>query len=382
MNKNRKTLLWLILVALVAVTGYWGWRNNQEKTSEEKEVIKIGAILPLTGDLAKYGESGKEGLDIALQHFRENYPEVDVNVIVEDDKGTSKAALNAVKKLIQIDQVDIIVGSMSSGVTLGIAPEMNKNKVALVAPTSTASNVTEAGDYIFRVCVSDALEGHSMAQYIHNQFPNKRIAVVYINNDYGVGLKNNFLKSCRQLGIDVKFEIGYLPDNKNFRSVISSLRKEGIDLLYIVAQKEQIDFFSQCQEMNFKPQITGSTMLEDYELLGRLGEYLDGAVYSYRNYDPLGTDVVSQKFVDEYKKIYDKTPDFYAASTYDATKVALLAKLKSIREETLVKDALNTLEDIPCVTGIISFDDNGDVTHGFGIKTIKDREFHYILRDL
>ena len=66
MNKNRKTLLGLILVTLVVAVGYFVWRNSQEKTPSDKEKIKIGVILPLTGGGAIYGEDIKKGIDLAF----------------------------------------------------------------------------------------------------------------------------------------------------------------------------------------------------------------------------------------------------------------------------------------------------------------------------
>jgi len=370
--KNKGIVIGIIVIALVAI-GFWWWKGEDSKT-QEKRVVKIGAILPLTGDLAQYGESGKQGLTIAVEEFKEKHKDFAFDMIIEDDKGSVKTALSAINKLASND-VSIVVGAMSSGVTLGIAPTINDKKIILIAPTSTASDVTNAGDYIFRICVSDAYEGKSMAEYIAKNFSNKRVGIVYINNDYGIGLKTNFANSAKELGFNIISENGYETTQKDFRTIINKLKKENIELLYIVAQKEQVNFFSQCQELNFKPQFTGSTMIEDNDLLSRVGSFMNGTLYTYRSYDPNNTGESIRYFVSAYKKKYNKMPDFYAASTYDATKVALYTLYNCSDKKVSCKDFLYNIENFDGVTGNISFDKNGDVQQGFTIKEIKSDNF-------
>lgn len=374
MKKN--SIIWAI-VALAVIAGAV-YMFNQKSGTNNGAKIKIGAILPLTGDLAQYGQFGKQGLEIALQEFREDHPDVDVSIIIEDDKGQAKTAMSAVKKLRDVDGVDMIIGSMSSGLTIAVAPEMEKSKVVMMAPTSTASEITYAGDYIFRVCVSDAFEGSRMAEYIQQNFSDKKLGVVYINNDYGVGLKKNFIEKCLQLEQPISYETGYSPDTKDFKTIINNLKSKNIDLIYIVAQKEQIDFFTQCKQLNYKPQITASTMLEDEDLITKLGSYLDGALYTYRSYDPERNDSVVSRFVNDSKKRYGKAPEYYAASTFDATKVCLYAQFNYKDSNLSLKDFLYTIKDLHGVMGVIEFDKNGDVTQGFSIKKIDNGSFCFV----
>lgn len=371
MKNLTKLLVFFALIFFVGCPGKQIVKDNNNS-------LKIGAILPLTGDLAKYGESGKNGLTIALEEFKESHRDLNVDVIIEDDKGEVKTALSAVNKLNVNDNVKIIVGAMASGVTLGIAPTINEKKIVLIAPTSTASDVTNAGDYVFRVCVSDAFEGKSMADYIAKNFQGKKIGVVYINNDYGIGLKKNFIESAQANGLVITSENGYNPTQKDFRTIINKLKNEKIDLLYIVAQKEQIEFFVQCKELNYRPQFTGSTMIEDNDLLSQLGDFLNGTVYTYRSYNPTDPGKTTQDFVNAYQKKFNKVPDFYAASTYDATKLALQTALHCSASNSDCKSYLYGVRDFNGVTGSITFDQNGDVQQGFSIKEIQGGRFGFV----
>lgn len=336
----------------------------------KNRLIKIGAILPLTGDLATYGESGLEGMKIAIDEFNNEFPNK-VKLVLEDDKGSVKDGINAVNKLIISDKVQIIMGSMSSGVTLGIAPVLEKNKVVLVSPTSTASEVTNAGDYIFRVCVSDEYEGRAMANYVIDSLKYNKLGIVFINNDYGVGLKDNFKKEITTQNKKVHFELGYAPKTTDFKTIIQKLKEAKVDLLYIVAQKEQLNFFKNCKELDYISQFIGSTMLEDKELLKEFQDFLKGTKYTYRSYNTTSTDIVSSNFVSKYKTKYNKIPDFYAASVYDATRIILYSINSTKNNGDDLKAFLYNIKNYEAVTGVISFDKNGDINQGFRIKEIK-----------
>lgn len=383
MMMKKRGLYVLAAILLLGVVGLIIWKGNPDnggpgEPTTGNDTIRIGAILPLHGDLKEYGEYGNRGLVIARQEFMEDHPEVFVDIIIEDDLGDKTKALSAVQKLRDWDHVDMIVGSMSSGLTLAVASEMEKSKIVMMAPTSTMSDVTNAGDYIFRVCVSDAFEGPCMADYIKEHFPGRKLGLVYINNDYGEGLIQNFSERCSELGVKIYYKTGYQTDTKNFRTIINNLKRREIDLVYIVAQKEQVEFFSQCKQLNYKPQFTASTMLEDHTVVERLGSFMDGSLYTYRSYDPERQDPVVSRFVNDYKEKYGVLPEYYAASTFDATKVCLYAQYEYRKSGLSLKDYLYTIKGLPGVMGTIEFDKNGDVTQGFSIKTIVDGKFVFM----
>jgi branched-chain amino acid transport system substrate-binding protein len=345
---------------------------------KEDGVVKIGAILPLTGDAAQYGQSGKEGLLIAQEEIKEKNPDFKFEIIVEDDKGNKNDGISAVNKLITKDNVHSIIGAMVSGVSEVIAPIVEKNKVVLMSPTSTKSSLTEAGDYFFRVCVADNFEAKSMTDFINKNYKNKKIGVVYINNAYGVGLSSNFVDILEKDGLKVSILLGYEPKTVSFKTIIQKLINDKIDLVYLVAEKEQLNFFQQCKELNFRPLFTGSTMIEDPDLTPDILSFLDGTFYTYRSYNPQSTVSESKNFVERYTKKFNKAPDFYAASTYDATKVILYTLSKTPNNSESIKDFLYKIKNFQGVTGMIEFDKNGDVTQPFSIKIIKDGKFEFL----
>ncbi len=155
----------VLLIISIVVASFMVFSFGCAK-KEEKE-IKIGAILPLTGDAAQYGQSAKKGMELAVNEINERggIDNKKIKLIIEDRQGQVKDGVAAFRKLITVEKVPIIIGELLSSITLAIAPLANENKVVILSPASTAPKITEAGDYIFRNVASDIVEGQIMAEY-------------------------------------------------------------------------------------------------------------------------------------------------------------------------------------------------------------------------
>ena len=146
---------------------------------DEKE-IKIGAVLPLSGSAGKYGESAKKGIDLAVKKINmdEGSNGRKIRIIYEDTQGIPQQGVAAIKKLITVDNVQVVIGAMASSVTLAIAPVVEKNEIVLISPASSNPNITHVGDYVFRNCVSDLYEGSSIAQVAAKDIQLHRVAIL------------------------------------------------------------------------------------------------------------------------------------------------------------------------------------------------------------
>ena len=225
MNKNRKTLLGLILVALVAVVGYFLWRNAQEKTSEEKEVVKIGVILPLTGDAASYGKALKGGLDLAISDEKR------IELVYEDSQGDPKTAVVGANKLLFVDKVDMIVGDMFSNTTLAIAPIVSKQNKLLLTPTASLSSLSDIGT-TFRLYPSEKEEAEVLQLFFRRMFSGKKSAILVVN-------EAPMLKVAEILNESNDKEIITYPrDIVDFSTIIEKLDKN-IEVTFLIGYAEE-----------------------------------------------------------------------------------------------------------------------------------------------
>ena len=126
---TKRALLWTLAIA--AAIGLIGFAVLRSRNPEE---IRVGVLVPLTGGAASYGENARKGAELALKEFSASHPSLRVTLRVEDSRGEAAVGLTAANKLVDLDHVVAIMGCVTSGVTLAVAPQANAWKVPLVSP--------------------------------------------------------------------------------------------------------------------------------------------------------------------------------------------------------------------------------------------------------
>jgi len=356
---------------------------NVTQIKKELAVIKIGAILPLTGDAAKWGETSKNGINLAMEEINKagGINGMKVKIIYEDDQGRVKAATDAMTKLSTVDKVPLVIGTLFSSATLAIAPIAEKNKVVLLSPASTAPKITEAGDYIFRNCASDIFEGKAMSHFAHDTLNLKKIAVIYINNDYGVGLKNVFEAEFQRSGGKIVVSESFEQGATDFRTQLTKIKASNPEAIYMPGYPpEMARILRQAKELGIITQFLSIVIFEDPKILEIAGNAAEGTIFSSRVYDPKSEETVVRKFVDAYIAKYGSEPDIYAGLAYDAMKIAALAIERGRVKSDGIKKSLYGVKDFPGVTGTTTLDKNGDVMKPIRMKILKNGKYMWYKR--
>lgn len=347
-------------------------------TPNEKSKLQIGSILPLTGNAAEYGKSAQRGIDLAILEF--NLQNNDsIEVIYEDSQADPKFGVNAINKLISVNKVKCIIGAMASSVTLGITPIAERNKVVLISPGSSAPEITNSGNYIFRTAYSDRYEGKVIAKYAFNELNIKSYGILFINNAYGIGLAEEFEHTINSLGGNVLIKESFLENSINFRSELNLIKEKKPEAILLLGYRELGQILKQSKELAIKSQFLSSIMFENPEILNIAGNAAENVLYSYPAYNPESKNEAVSSFVSSFSKEYDLIPDIYAALSYDAAKIILNSlSICNLQESDCMVNYLYELKNFPGVTGFTSFDKNGDVVKELGIKTVEDGEFNWL----
>jgi branched-chain amino acid transport system substrate-binding protein len=184
---------YIIILSLVILSGC---------VKKEENEIRIGAILPLTGDAAEWGSNTKNGIDLAVDNINSGggINGRKIKILYEDTQGMPQNGVAAIQKLINVEKLPTVIDDSMSSVTLAMAPIAENNKVVLLSVGATAPKISEAGKYIFRIWNSDDLEGKVSARFVYDDLKLKNAAILYINNDYGTGLDSVFKKAFEELG--------------------------------------------------------------------------------------------------------------------------------------------------------------------------------------
>ncbi|MFA6269497.1 MAG: ABC transporter substrate-binding protein, partial [archaeon] len=190
MNKKILTggVIALIVLAIIAI-GFNVTQINGNFTAGAKETIKIGYLGPLTGDMASIGEGQLKAVLLAVDEINSKggINGAKIELIAEDGTCDGKAAITAMTKLVEVDNVKYVVGGQCSSETIAAAPLAEKNKVLLLSPLSSNPNITTMGDYIFRNYPSDSYQGKIAAEYVANTMHLKKAAILSCLSDYCVG---------------------------------------------------------------------------------------------------------------------------------------------------------------------------------------------------
>ena len=345
--------------------------------------VKLGAILPLSGDGASYGKSMQNGIELYLtQRSKETSPQI--SVIYEDTQLDQVQAVSGFRKLISINEVPAVMGPFSSSQMLAVAPVAEQQERVLISGTATSPAITDAGDFIFRIIPSDTHDGRVVANLIKQQLPNTTtVSIVHVNNDFGIGIRDAFKNEAMGLGLKIILEIAYPQENRDFRVQIQKIIKKAPDAVFLVGYKEMGLFLRQSEQAGLKCKIVATGLMEDPEIIKVAGKAADGVLYSYPAFRVDSKNELVASFVDAYKQKYGSEPDAIAALGFDLAHLLadVLEAGKPYNAQT-IKNRLYKVKDFPGVAGNINFDINGDVEKSSGVKIVKDGEFHWVTETL
>lgn len=345
--------------------------------SKTSEKINIGVISPFSGDGAIYGEHLKNGFEIALEDIKKNYPDVydRMNIIYEDDKLNSSTAVSAYKKLVDVDKVKIIVGAFTSNTTLAITPFTSQDSIILITPTATNYRIKYAGDFVYRICPSDAQQGKILAEYAINNLDSKTASILFMNTDYGEGLRENFVMSFEKLGGKILSSDGFPQNETNFRAQLTKIKRLNPDVIFLPSNwKEAANAVNQARQYKVTNQIicTDGTFEQDFlNLTKGASEGIVITSFSWGEGDAVS---IANHFKEKFNEKFGKEPNGYSALCFDALMV--VGKLISISNYNTVdlKTALDTIQ-YNGATGLTKFDEFGEVDKSFGIFIVENNQF-------
>jgi len=223
---------------------------------KQGNVIKIGAILPLTGNVSWLGENAKAGIDLAVQEVKKKN-NLKIEVIYGDSKLDPKTAVSLANKMISSDNVDFFIASGTTIVN-AIMPITEKNKIIMFAQT-IQPNITLKGKYIYRLYGGGDAEWKYLADYINHAKIDK-IGVFMINAQYGIDCYNSLTKYLDN-NVEILFTIQYPIGENTYRNYITknlNKIKETQGIVLIGYGNEFVTIIKQLNEYNFNNVIFGN----------------------------------------------------------------------------------------------------------------------------
>lgn len=378
-TKNKIPLTGVFIIALIILigigyythTGYFAYTTPPA----EQQVIKIGHIGPLTGFAAFYGEQEMQGIDLAVSEInaKGGIKGKKLVVIHEDDQLDPTSATSALNKLITVDKVPAVIGELSSTITLALAPIAERNKVILMSHGANSNKISSAGDYIFRIYPTNALEAKKLVE-LSSSLNLTDGAIIYGNNDFGTDLAQSVNDEFTKNGGTISISEGYAPDATDFRTQLTKIQAKNPKVIFLLGySKDMAIVLKQARELGIKSQFLAPDTFSDPQIIEQSGSASEGVIVVYpANGDPTQWPQFNQKI----NSTYGKEAGFVTAMAYDATNLLAVSMQNSGTTSDDIKTGLYQIKDYPGVTGTITFDKNGDVvTRLFILKIVKDGKF-------
>lgn len=299
-----------------------------------------------------------------------------LELIELDNLSTPIGSKVAAEKAIRY-QVTAIIGADWSSHTLAIAPVAQANKTPLISNISTNQEVTKVGDYIFRVCFTDAFQGKVMAKFAREDLKARSaVLIVDLTSDYSMGLAREFRSHFEQLGGTVIGQIEYLLKQPDFARMALKAKALRPDVAFIPSYDESATIVRHLQENGVKAIPLGGDGWESVRFFEKGGSAIPRGYYSTHWTETIDREE-SRKFVQRYRKDHALIIASEALG-YDA--VLLLADAiyrAGSTDRVRVRDALAATKDFQGVTGTISFHSHRDPVKSAVIMEIKDGSPHY-----
>jgi branched-chain amino acid transport system substrate-binding protein len=377
----RRTFLalGLIITIIAAMTGCTRRGSN---CTDPGGVIKIGVYGDLSGQTSSFGQSTKNGAQMAADEInaRGGINGRQIQLIHEDDQGEPGKAATVVAKLINQDGVRALIGEVASSNSIAAAPNAQDAKVPMITPSSTNPKVTEIGDYIFRVCFIDPFQGEVMAKFAANTLKAKRAAILFdSNSDYSKGLTRFFQESFIKLGGQIVSEQAYAQRDRDFSGQLTQIRSASPDVIYVPGYYQEVGVIAkQAKQLGINAPLLGGDGWDSPQLWDLGGEALNGN-YISNHYSVDDPSPAIQKFVADFKAKYNGVaPDALAALAYDAVMVLADSIGRAGGTEcSALRNAIAQTKEFKGVTGVISLNAERNAIKPAVVLELRNRQLVY-----
>jgi len=371
---NRKKLVIIlsaVLVISIIVFAYYRRSTNDSST------VKIGALLPLTGSGANYGRSLKQGIDLAVNEVNSTggVSGRRVEVIYEDSQSDPKVGVSGFNKLVGVDNVPVVIGSLSS-VILAVQPIADEKQVVLINSSAISPKICEKADnFLFSLMVNGATEAKFMANEISKTNRSEPIAILYSNNSSGVDTKTAFVSQLESVGGKIVATEGYELNTTDFKPHLLKIKNSGARLGYMIAfsSQEFATILIQSKELGINIPWYSYSGIETRETLDLAKNAAEGVVYSYPQYNP--TNTLYQSFQDKYGALYHTWADIYTVTSFDSVKLLLDTISQSGSSSIQIQQGLRSQKGYNGIFGQVKFVNKQCVEPALMWKTVRDGKY-------
>lgn len=359
---NKHWLLSIIAVVAIALLGVILFPRLFPGITDE-ESITLGAVLPLSGPSAHIGLWQQRGMDLAVDELNADggIGGRSLRIRYEDSESVPKNGVTALQNLLALSSPPAVFLSLSSVASATLPIIEDRGLVSLLLAVSLP-DITTRGAWTYRFNLGSDDEAEAMATYLADHTPFSKIAVAYLNDEFGVGAHRVFQNMASSRDLTVVATEPYDKDATDFRTLVTKLAQTDPDAIYVIGYlRASVLLVKQIRELGIEAQVLGNMALSVPSFLDLGGAALDGAIFTVTDFTVDSDNAQTRAFVSKYRQRYDEAPTFFSAFAYDA--LTLVAK--AMRERGIsprdIRAGLNDIEGALAAMGTITINSKRDV---------------------
>jgi branched-chain amino acid transport system substrate-binding protein len=320
--------------------------------------VMIGVCGPLTGQYAQYGAQWRKGFDLAIEEINAagGINGRKLGYVFEDSQSDPRQTVNIARKFVADETIAVEVGDFSSAASMAASPIYQAAGMVQFGFTNSHPKFTDGGDFIWSNAVNQADEMPLLANFLRD-LELKRIAILYINSDWGRTAKDILVEAIKARGGEAVGAEGYLADEKDFRSAIVRIRDskpDGIALISYYPDGAQIT--RQIKNAGLTQPIVAGGSIYSPKFIELGGDAVNGVLTTVPFF-PDDPRPEVQKFVKAFVAKYGEQPDGYNGRAYDTFILLAAAMRQSGVTRGAIKEGLATVSGVPSVVfGKVAFD--------------------------
>jgi branched-chain amino acid transport system substrate-binding protein len=325
--------------------------------------------------------NGANGARLAVEQINAaggiNGRELKLDIADNGDAASAEPSIAIAMQYLDAPQILAVIGHPNSPATLASSQLYNERHLVQLVPNATSPLLTDAGPWTFRICMSDVLQGKQLAEYAVRQMGAHKIAILFVNDDYGKGLKDVFYDRAVELGASISMVAPY-DSGPEFDPILDYMKQTNPDFLFLALRTGPLMTVGHwLQQRNFHPKLLAGDSVNRWQLQSNDQGMrdLEGMRHTLF-FSPLRNDAKVQEFVRAYQQKFNQLPDDEAALNYDA--VFLLKRATEMGGATRegIRDYLDTVgttsPPFEGVAGRVIFDRNGDSDKPLQLAVIKN----------
>jgi len=345
-------------------------------------IVKIGHVGPTSGSIAHLGKDNENGARMAIDDLNAKGvmiggKKAKFELLAEDDAGDPKQGTAVANKLVD-SKVNGVIGHLNSGTTIPASKIYSDADIPQISPSATNPKYTRQGfKTTFRVVADDVHLGGTLGRYAVKELKGKSIVTIDDRTAYGQGVAEEFAKAVVASGgkiQDTQFTTNTATD---FTAILTSIKTKNPDIVFYGGMDAQAGpMIRQMKQLGINAKFMGGDGICSGELPKLAGGAMaDGQVICA---EAGGVDKAEQPALDKWKADYKKKfgidVQIYAPYVYDAVNVMVAAMVKAGSSDPKVYlPVLAKTTGYKGVTGVISFDEKGDIKNGaLTMHTYKD----------